>query len=234
MLRLQQVEKSFKGRDGGEVPVLRGIDLHVAPGEQVALAGPSGSGKSTLLNLIAGIVSPTGGEVWVCGQEIHKLPEPQRDRFRAMTIGYVFQNFNLLPGFTALENVVLALTFAGSVGSKEQYRRATDLLERMSLDGRLHHRPGELSRGEQQRVAIARALANGPAVLLADEPTASLDHATAQSVIRLLIDSCQEQNVTLLLASHDREILPKFDRKIELRRSGGKEDPRVAHAYCLV
>lgn len=234
MLRLRQVAKSFKGRDGTEITVLKDISFYAAPGEQVALAGPSGSGKSTLLNLIAGIVSPSGGEIWVCGQKIHDLSEPERDRCRAGTIGYVFQSFNLLPEFTAWENVVLAMIFAGTMGPKDQYRRAKDLLERLGLGGRLQHRPGQLSRGEQQRVAVARALANRPALLLADEPTASLDCAAARSVIKLLIDNCREQKVTLLLASHDGEILSEFGRKIELRRCGGEEGSHVAAAYCLV
>jgi putative ABC transport system ATP-binding protein len=167
VLSLRNVRKSYREADGNKLDVIQIGQFDVGAGEQTALVGASGSGKSTLLNLIAGILLPDAGAVKVNGTDITQLPEAQRDRFRAANIGYVFQSFNLLQGFTALENVLLGQMFgAGGKGD-----RAAQLLKSVGLEHRLHHKPRALSVGEQQRVAIARALVNAPPLVLADEPT---------------------------------------------------------------
>ena len=181
------------------------------------LKGRSGSGKTTLLNLIAGISIPTEGTITVHDADIFALPEPQRDRFRARHVGYVFQAFSLLSAFSALENVMLAMTFADAVPKRGQRRRATDILSRLGLGTRLSHKPQHLSRGEQQRVAIARALANDPPVILADEPCASLDVRTAQEVLVEFLAVCREDGKTLLMVSHDDVALGDADRVVDMR-----------------
>jgi ABC-type lipoprotein export system ATPase subunit len=185
----------------------------------MAVSGPSGSGKTTLFHIVAGLLQPSGGEVAVLGEPIGRLSEAARDRFRARTIGYIFQTSNLLPGFSALENVLLAMGFAGTLPLMRRRRRAAELLERVGLGDRLSYRPGQLSSGQQQRVAIARALANGPALLLADEPTAHVDYATGRQVVALIREVCAEHGAALLLASHDRELLDEFPCRLDLREA---------------
>jgi putative ABC transport system ATP-binding protein len=180
------------------------------------IRGRSGSGKTTLLNLIAGVSAPTDGTIVIHGTEITALPEARRDRFRAERIGYVFQSFNLLPAFSALENVVLAMMFARAIPRREQRPRARAILTRLGLGARLGHKPGQLSRGEQQRVAIARALANDPPLILADEPCASLDAATAREVLAVLLAVCREAAKTLLVVSHDEAVLAAGDRLLDM------------------
>lgn len=209
MLTLLDVKKSFIDPDGGRLPILDIDAFHLGAGEQAVLLGRSGGGKTTLLHVIAGISTPDSGVVQVDGVDIARMPEAERDRFRAERIGYVFQNFNLLPAFSALENVLLGMTFAG--GRKDE-RRARDLLGRVGLGHRLRHRPGRLSVGEQQRVAVARALANRPRLLLADEPTASVDAAHQQGVLDLIRSSCRDEEVALLLVTHAGEVAAQFDR----------------------
>jgi putative ABC transport system ATP-binding protein len=167
--------------------------------EQVAISGPSGSGKSTLLNVIAGLLSPTSGSVEVCGQQLAGLGESARDRFRAAHVSYIFQTFNLLEGYTALENVLLGASF--SPGRFDRVH-ARALLEKVGLTHRLSHYPSKLSIGEQQRVAIARALAKEPQLILADEPTGSLDPRHAAGVVTLLRDACREHGCALVVVSH--------------------------------
>ena len=176
--------RSFREPDGSELPILDIKEFHVAAGEQAVLMGRSGSGKTTLLHVIAGISRPDAGVVRIDGCDITRLSEAGRDRFRADKIGYVFQTFNLLPGFSALENVLLGMSFAGTAGPTPA--RARKLLERVGLKHRLTHRPAMLSVGEQQRVAVARALANRPKLLLADEPTANVDAGHQQQIIDLV------------------------------------------------
>ena len=202
-VRLQDVRKSFPLSPVQDLEVLHIAQLTLPGGSCTVLHGPSGSGKTTLLNLIAGITVPTAGRIWVAGTDIVALPEPARDRFRAQHIGYVFQTFNLLAPFTALENVMLAMLFTRPVSKRQQRQRATELLAKLGLGDRLAHKPAHLSRGEQQRVAIARALANNPPLLLADEPCASLDAATARVVLSTLFAICREEHKTLLMVSHD-------------------------------
>lgn len=213
VIRLENVRKSFAMPGGERVDILDVPGFVLAAGEQAALEGSSGSGKSTLLHVISGIMRPDSGRVEVAGTDITILPEGRRDRLRADTLGLVFQQFNLLPGFTALENVLVAMSF----GSRPPDRtRATALLEAVGLSHRLHHKPAELSIGQQQRVAVARALANRPKAVLADEPTASVDAAHQQQVVDLLKNTCTEQGVALLLVTHDPEVARQFPRRLKL------------------
>ena len=224
---LQDVKKSFALGYGHALEVLNVTSLALSVGSHTVLKGPSGSGKTTLLNLIAGITMPTAGRIQVNGTDLVPLPEPQRDRFRAAHIGYVFQTFNLLAPFTALENVMLAMRFAPAIPRRAQRQRASDLLSQLDLKTRLSHRPAQLSRGEQQRVAMARALANDPPVLLADEPCASLDTATAQAVLLALHDVCREHATTVLIVAHDTAALAGADQVLDMRelnRAAGRPD----------
>jgi len=209
MLKLKNVKKSYTEPNGDELPVLDIEDFELGKGEQSALIGRSGGGKTTLLHVIAGISRPDRGSVMIDGLDITRLPEAGADRFRAERIGYVFQTFNLMPGFTALENVMLGMTF--SRGRKD-VQRAKDLLEQVGLGHRLQHKPTELSVGEQQRVAVARSLANRPKLLLADEPTANVDPANQQHVIDLIRESCLTEQVSLLIVTHALEVANQFDR----------------------
>lgn len=212
-LRLKDVRKSYVEQDGTRLPILGITEFSLQAGEQVALVGESGGGKTTLLNVISGITAPDSGEVVIANTNLAKLSEPARDRFRALKIGFVFQTFNLLPAFTALENVLLGMSFSGQRSDRE---RAKELLARVGLSHRLHHRPATLSVGEQQRVAVARGLVNRPAILLADEPTASIDAQHQAKVLELIRDSCTEQNCSLLLVTHSAEIAGAFPRVVKL------------------
>jgi putative ABC transport system ATP-binding protein len=223
MIKLIGVEKSYPSPEGGQLTVLQLERLELASREGVALAGPSGSGKTTLLNIITGITTATVGEVWVYGQAVHQMSERERDEFRAGQVGILFQTFNLLPGFSALENILLAMSFSKKIATGQRNRRAKELLERLGLGDRLHHRPRQLSTGQQQRVALARALANKPALLIADEPTASVDFEAANTIMNLLQTSCREDEAILLVASHDPLILNRFDRIIRLNHQGRVE-----------
>ncbi len=198
------------------VDALRGVDLDVAPGEFVALVGPSGSGKSTLLHLIGGLVRPTGGEVWVNGMELGRSSDRELVLYRRDTLGFVFQSFNLLPIKTAWENVAVPLMLAG-VAPERRRARAMALLEQLGLGQRAHHRPAELSGGEQQRVAIARALANHPRLILADEPTGNLDSRTGGEIMALLQRLVRDEGLTLLLVTHDMAVARYADRIVHLR-----------------
>ena len=209
MLQISDLRKSFREPDGSPLPILDIKEFHVGPSEQVVLMGRSGSGKTTLLHVIAGIARPDAGVVRIDGTDITRLSEAGRDRFRADKIGYVFQTFNLLPGFTALENVLLGMTFAGG---RTDPARARDLLDRVGLKHRLTHRPPMLSVGEQQRVAVARALANQPKLLLADEPTANVDSGHQHQIIDLIRQTCHEENVALVLVTHSPEVAAQFER----------------------
>lgn len=208
-LSIRNLKKSFVEPEGNRLPILNVASFDIANGEQVCLVGSSGSGKSTLLNVIAGITTADSGTVQIDGIDITHLPEPSRDRFRAQKLGYVFQTFNLLPAFTALENVLLGMSFSGRAVDRS---RASDLLERVGLKHRLHQRPTRLSVGEQQRVAVARALANQPSLLLADEPTANVDVANQDNILKLIRSACEESNVSLLLVTHSPEVAGQFNR----------------------
>jgi len=213
VLVLRNLRKSYREADGNLLEVIRLREFTLGANEQTVLVGHSGSGKSTLLNLIAGILLPDDGEILVNGTDPTKLSEAARDRFRAANIGYVFQSFNLLQGFTALENVLLGQMFGNGNGGAD---RAVDLLKSVGLEHRLHHKPRALSVGEQQRVAIARALVNAPSLVLADEPTGSLDTKNGAAVLELLRRICADGKHALLLVTHDPEVMKTFERVVRL------------------
>jgi putative ABC transport system ATP-binding protein len=221
-LLLEKVIKTYREPDGHRFEVLNIDRFQMQDGEQVVLAGSSGGGKTTLLNIIAGISTPDSGRVLVDEIDITRLPEMHRDRLRAERIGFVFQTFNLLPAFTALENVLLGMSFSGK---KAEPARARELLKVVGLSHRLSHRPGQLSVGEQQRVAVARALANKPSLLLADEPTANVDVANQEIILNLIRKACREQNVALLLVTHAPEVANQFDRieKLQLFNKAARQ-----------
>ncbi len=212
-LTLKDVRKTYREPGGGLLPVLRIDSFSLKPAEQIALVGESGGGKTTLLNVIAGITQADSGSVLVDNVELTRLSEPARDRFRAERIGIVFQTFNLLPAFSALENVLLGMSFSGKVDRAF----ARKLLDQVGLSHRLSHRPPQLSVGEQQRVAVARALANRPRLMLADEPTASVDTAHQQNILQLLRSACEEFKVSLLLVTHSPEVAGQFPRVERLK-----------------
>lgn len=208
-LLLEKVRKSYREPNGNLLPVL-GIDHYeLAQGEQAALVGSSGGGKTTLLNVLSGILAPDSGKVIIDAKDIAGLHEVVRDRFRAAKIGFVFQTFNLLPAFTALENVLLGMSFSGRGIDKDF---AVSLLERVGLGKRLNHLPQRMSVGEQQRVSVARSLANKPVLLLADEPTANVDPANQDLILNLIKDTCTENKVTLLMVTHAMEVANTFSR----------------------
>lgn len=213
MLLLENVRKSYLEPNGETLPILDIPRLELAAGEQVVLRGRSGCGKTTLLNCISGLTTVDDGRITIHGTNIMSLHEVARDRFRARYIGFVFQTFNLLPAFTALENVILGMTFTGQ---KKDSSRAEKLLADVGLSHRLTHKPAALSVGEQQRVAVARALANQPKLLLADEPTANVDPAHQQQVIDLLRGACEKENVAMLFVTHSPEVSDQFERVEQL------------------
>ncbi|MBL9188248.1 MAG: ABC transporter ATP-binding protein [Opitutaceae bacterium] len=212
MLAVSDLTKSFRSPEGERVEIVRVGAFTVAAGEQVALRGESGSGKTTFLNLIAGILAADGGRVAIDGAEMTALAEPGRDRLRAEKLGYIFQTFNLLQGFTVLENVVLGMSF-GPRGADRAHARA--VLERVGLGHRLDHFPRQLSTGQQQRVAVARALANRPKLVLADEPTGNLDRKHGREALALIREVCREHNAALLIVSHDEEVLGAFETRMD-------------------
>jgi putative ABC transport system ATP-binding protein len=221
---VDHVRKSF---EGGRVQALRDVSLRIAPGELVALTGVSGSGKSTLLNLIGALDKPDAGSIVVDGQRLDTLDNPSA--YRAATIGFVFQAHNLLPTLTASENVQVSMF--GRRPLRERETRARDLLVEVGLAGRVDARPRVLSGGERQRVAIARALANGPRLLLADEPTGSLDSATGKNVLDLLEQLRDRHGMTILLVTNDDEVAEHSDRQLRLRDGViHAEAPRSASA----
>ncbi len=211
-LSIRDLHKSYVDPTGQHQTVIDIPSFGLESGEQVALAGRSGCGKTTLLNLIAGISTPDRGSIQFDGKELVGLSTGRRDRFRAQSIGYVFQSFYLLDGHSALENVLLGMQF----GPGRDAVFATHLLTALGLSDRLHHRPSQLSIGQRQRVAVARALANRPRLVLADEPTGSLDPTSAAEAMGLLRGLCEEHAAALLVVSHDRETLDGFESQLDL------------------
>ena len=218
VIKLNDFEVIFNsGKDA-----LKVLDIprwSVREGDRVAIWGPSGSGKSTLLYALAGLLPATNGNISVCGHALKDMSEAQRDSFRARYVGIIFQNFNLLQGFTALENVLVEMTFSPR---KPDIAEAEHLLNEVGLSHRLNYFPSRLSSGEQQRVAVARALANRPSLLLADEPTASLHPVNKKEVLRLLLDMCERHGCTLVLVTHEREVISLFENTVtflELNRA---------------
>jgi putative ABC transport system ATP-binding protein len=222
LLHITGLKKSFVSPDGASHLVIDLPALTLDERAQVALRGESGSGKTTLLHLIAGILRPDSGRIILNGQDMSVLSETGRDRLRATTLGYIFQTFNLLPGYTCLENVLLGMSF----GPGPDAARAENLLRRVGLGERLRHKPRQLSTGQQQRVAVARALANRPRLVLADEPTGNLDAANGRESLRLIRETCAENGAALLLVSHDREVLAQFETVLDLSALNGAATAR--------
>jgi ABC-type lipoprotein export system ATPase subunit len=204
-----------------DVPVLKGITARIGRGELVALMGVSGSGKSTLMNILGCLDHPTSGEYWLDGEEVSRLSSDERAHVRNRKLGFVFQNFNLLPRTTALENVMMPLTYTEhAIAEKNARQRARDMLERVGLADRTHHHPSQLSGGQQQRVAIARALINNPPILFADEPTGNLDSRTSEEVLRMFQALNQEQGLTIILVTHDANVASHAQRSIHIHDGG--------------
>ena len=207
-----------------QVHALRGVSLEIRRNEYVAIMGPSGSGKSTLMNLIGCLDTPTGGEYWLNGQEVSRMPDDALARVRNREIGFVFQTFNLLPRASALANVELPLVYGG-VSARQRRERAKAALTRVGLADRMDHRPNELSGGQRQRVAIARALVNEPAILLADEPTGNLDSTTSEEIMRVF-ESLHDQGQTVIMVTHESDIAAHAARVVVLR-DGQVESDRL-------
>ena len=198
----------------GTLTILHDLELEVRSGEAVAILGASGSGKSTLLGLMAGLDHPTEGQIWLCGERLSGMDEDARAALRAGRVGFVFQNFQLLPTLTALENVLLPLELIELPGAAASARHA---LKRVGLDARADHYPRQLSGGEQQRVAIARAFAPGPSILFADEPTGNLDLTTGEQIIDLLLELRSASDAALVLVTHDSRLAQRCDRRLLMR-----------------
>ena len=197
----------------GKLAILRDISFELGAGQTVAIVGASGSGKSTLLGILAGLDTPSAGSVRLAGQDLFALDEDERAAMRARHVGFVFQSFQLMPNLNALENVMLPLELLGAPDARA---RASAMLQRVGLGERLRHRPKVLSGGEQQRVALARAFVVSPQVLLADEPTGSLDHATGEAIMELMFAMNREQGTTLVLVTHDRALAARCERRLTI------------------
>ena len=207
LLTVTNLEKAYASPEGSQNRIINVPDFEMEAGEQIALKGSSGAGKTTFLNLMAGILQADSGHIIVNDEEMTALSESGRDRLRARHIGYIFQTFNLLAGYTALENVMLGMMF----GTEIDTNFAQHLLERVGLEDRRQYRPSQLSVGQQQRVAVARALANRPSLVLADEPTGNLDYHHANEAVTLIREICHENSAALLIVSHDSEVLGQFE-----------------------
>jgi putative ABC transport system ATP-binding protein len=225
MIRMKGIRKQY---DNGRISVeaLRGIDLEIGGNEYVAVVGPSGSGKSTLMNILGCLDTPSEGEYELSGDKVAKLDRNQLAEIRNRHVGFVFQNFNLLPYATALENVELPLLFAG-VGAKERRERAAAMLERVQLGDRLDHKPTELSGGQMQRVAIARALVNRPAMVLADEPTGNLDSASGRAIVEIFAELFASGQ-TIVMITHDQGVAKLASRVVQIRDGQVVEDQKAA------
>jgi putative ABC transport system ATP-binding protein len=210
----------------GTLEVLRGVDFAVPAGSFTAIIGKSGSGKSTLLGVISGLEKADSGRVIVQGQDLSSFDEARMANMRRRAVGIVFQSFNLIPSLSALENTLLPTFFDAGTSTAARRKRAVDLLGQVGLGERMHHRPSELSGGEQQRVAMARALVNEPAILLADEPTGNLDVETGAAILELLLAMSRAHATTLVVVTHDRDIAAKADTIIEMK------DGRIQHDHA--
>ncbi len=214
IIHLENIRKSYYlGKQ--ELPVLKGISLDIFKNEYVALMGPSGSGKSTLMNILGCLDSPTGGVYILNGKEVSRMEDDELAGIRNKEIGFVFQQFNLLPRLTAAENVALPLVYSGT-SKKERVARAEEVLHKVRLEDRMHHKPNELSGGQCQRVAIARALINNPAIILADEPTGNLDSKTSYEIMEML-DKIHADGNTIILVTHEEDISGFAHRKVKLK-----------------
>jgi len=230
ILEAKDIFKIYKGINR-DLTVLDDINFSIDKGETVAIVGPSGSGKTTLLGLCAGLDSPTSGSIDLAGETMSLMTENEKAELRNRRIGFIFQNFQLLPTLTALENVMIPLELQGR--AKGAIDKAKELLSRVGLEGRFNHYPSQLSGGEQQRVSLARAFSNDPEILFADEPTGNLDAETGSMVENLMFDLNKEKNTTLIIVTHDMELANKTNRIIRLK--GGKivSDSKVAKTQSV-
>lgn len=229
MLELNQVRKEY--RDGTQTVTAIAVDsLAIKAGEQVALVGPSGSGKTTLLHLISGLLTPTSGEINFDNITVSSMSEARRDTWRANTVGYVFQKLNLLPSLSVLDNLLVAMSFASAIAKKDRQQWAGYLLARVGLADRANSLPYRLSMGEQQRVAVVRAVVNRPRLILADEPTASLDQDNGLRALELLCQLAWETDSILLVATHDRHIMQQLDQVYPLMQSKGQVIDSAAYS----
>lgn len=225
LLELKQVKKIYKlGKI--EVPALRGIDLAVEEGEFTTVFGPSGSGKTTLLNMVGCLDTPTEGDIHLNSNKISELSKKELAMTRRHNIGFIFQSYNLIPVLTAFENVEFAIRLIGNLSDKQIREKVLNMLKEVGLEGKENRRPGELSGGEKQRVAIARALIKKPRIILADEPTANLDSATAQDVIKIMIKMNKELGTTFIFSTHDPQVMEKARRFINLKDGMISSDKR--------
>lgn len=215
IIRVDNVTKDFY-LNKIKVNILKGISINIEEGEFAVIIGESGSGKSTFLNILAGLMPPTTGEVQICNENISKLNENQLALFRRKHLGFVFQAYNLLPQFTALENVAFPLVFLG-VSKKERNKRAAEMLKKVGLEDRMNHKPSELSGGQQQRVSIARALVNNSEVVLADEPTGNLDSKTGMEIIEMLKELNRKENKTFVIVTHSQKVCKYADKIIRVK-----------------
>jgi ABC-type lipoprotein export system ATPase subunit len=217
LIRLEEIRRTFHVGEI-DVPVLQGVSATVARGEMVALTGPSGSGKSTLMNLLGCLDRPTSGEYWLDGEPTSRLSGDGRAMIRNKKIGFVFQSFNLLPRTTAVEQVMMPLSYtAGSLSDREARKRAEEILTRVGLGDRFDHTPSQLSGGQQQRIAIARALVNRPPVLLADEPTGNLDSRTAMEILAMFQELNRDEGITIVIVTHDATVAAHAGRIVHMR-----------------
>ena len=215
ILRAKEIKKSFKSPNGETIDVLRGANLEIARGQSISLRGESGAGKTTFLNVIAGLEFPTSGEIYWDGQRVDNLSNSKQARLRAGFMGFVFQNYCLVPELNALENVELAARIAGKFDASAR-KRPKELLDSVGLSGRLRHLPSQMSGGEKQRVAIARAVMNNPRVILADEPTGNLDEATGLEVMDIFLTLCSSYSTSLLLITHNPEFAARTSAQVKL------------------
>jgi ABC-type lipoprotein export system ATPase subunit len=216
LIRLDNIWKTYQLGDTA-LDVLRGVSLSVAAGELVALTGASGSGKSTLMNIMGCLDRPSSGDYWLEGQEISRLNNDQRALVRNRKLGFVFQNFNLLPRTSARDNVAMPLFYtAGNLNDRQVKERAEQMLELVGLADRMDHEPSQLSGGQQQRVAIARSLVNNPQLLLADEPTGNLDSRTSEDILRVLQELNEKEKITIVLVTHDTDVAHRSKRTIRI------------------
>jgi lipoprotein-releasing system ATP-binding protein len=214
LLEAREINKSFS-TEAGELKVLKGISVAIKAGEMVGIIGASGAGKSTLLHILGALDRPTSGQVLFQGRDISTLDEKALARFRNMSVGFVFQFHHLLPEFNSLENVVLP-GMIGGMDVRETQERAREILGELGLSRRMHHRPGELSGGEQQRVAVARALIRNPQVVLADEPTGNLDTATGNELFELFIELNRKKGITFVVVTHNKSLSDRCHRVLEM------------------
>ncbi len=216
LIKLKDLTKTYHVGEL-DVPVLKGVSMGIDRGELVALMGASGSGKSTLMNILGCLDRPTTGQYWLDGQEVSQISSDQRALVRNRKIGFVFQSFNLLPRTSALDQVMMPLTYtATDLSPREAKKRAIALLERVGLGDRIHHEPSQLSGGQQQRVAIARALINRPPLLFADEPTGNLDSKTSKEVLQMFEQLNREEGITIILVTHDPDVATTAKRRIKM------------------